>query len=79
MRIGPHQTGYGHVSVPDPAWVLFEARACSVLGPRDPTVGGPDPSGEGPAPSPGVQFTHVEVRDQPWGSGLYIRGSGVLP
>jgi hypothetical protein len=26
-----------------PAWVLFKARACSVLGPWDPPMGGPDP------------------------------------
>ena len=42
-------------------------------------MGGPDPIRGGPDPIPGVQLAHVEVRDQPWGSGLYIRGSGALP
>jgi hypothetical protein len=39
---------------------------------RTPSKGGPDPL-------PGVRLAHVEVWDQPWGSELYIRGSGVLP
>jgi hypothetical protein len=30
-----------------PAWVLLKARVCSVLGPWDPIVGGPDPIWEG--------------------------------
>jgi hypothetical protein len=43
-------------------------------------VGDPDPIwGGGPDPIPGVRLAHVEVQDQPWGSGLYIRGSGALP
>ena len=42
-RSGSHQTKSGHVSAPDPAWVLIKARVCSVLEPWDPTVGGLDP------------------------------------
>jgi hypothetical protein len=53
-----------------PAWALFKARVCSVLGPWDPIVGGPDPIRKGPDSIPGVRLTHVEVLDQPWGSGL---------
>jgi hypothetical protein len=59
-----------------PVWVLPKARVRSVLGPWDPTVGDPDPIQRGPDPIPGVRLAHVEVRDQPWGSGLYIRGFG---
>jgi hypothetical protein len=29
-------------------------------------------------PFQGVRLAHVEVEDQPWGSGLYIRGSGTI-
>jgi hypothetical protein len=43
IRSGSHQIRSGHVSAPDPAWVLIKARVCSVLEPWDPTVGGPDP------------------------------------
>jgi hypothetical protein len=45
MRTGPEPTRLG----PDtcrhrtPAWVLFKARVCPVLGPWDPIVGGSDP------------------------------------
>jgi hypothetical protein len=42
-RPGTHQTRSGHVSAPNPAWVLFKARVCSILRPWDPIVGGPDP------------------------------------
>jgi hypothetical protein len=43
-------------------------------------VGDPDPirGGGGPDPIPGVQLAHMEVRDQPWASGLYIGGSSVV-
>jgi hypothetical protein len=37
------RSGSGHVSAPDLAWVLFQARVCSVLEPWDPIVGDPDP------------------------------------
>jgi hypothetical protein len=37
-----------------PAWVLFKACVCSVLGPWDPIVGGPDPIWEGLDPIPRV-------------------------
>jgi hypothetical protein len=69
---GPHQTRSGHVSAPDPAWVLFKARVCSVLGPRGPIEGGPDPLWGGPDPIPVVRLAHVAVPDQPWRSGLHI-------
>jgi hypothetical protein len=42
-RSETHQTRSGHVLAPNPAWVLFKARVCSVLGPWDPIVGGSDP------------------------------------
>jgi hypothetical protein len=42
------------------------------------TGGGSGSHSRGPAPIPGVRLTHVEVLDQPWGSGLYIQGSGAL-
>jgi hypothetical protein len=74
MRIGPdtcrHRT---------PTWALIKDRACSVLGPWDPAVGGPDPIRGGSDPIPGVQYVHVGVLDQTWRSGLYIQGSGTLP
>jgi hypothetical protein len=50
IRSGSHQTKSRHVSAPDPrlgAWV------CSVLGPWDPTMGGPDPIQGGPNPFQG--------------------------
>jgi hypothetical protein len=76
MRIGPdtcrHRT---------PTWALITARACSVLGSWDPTVGGPDPiRGEGgPDPILGVRSVHVGVLDQTWGSRLSIQGSDTFP
>jgi hypothetical protein len=88
MRIGPHQARSGHVSTPA-ACVLFTARVCSVLGPWDPPVGGPDPIWEGgfrshsrgpartsggPGPTSEVRTVYPGVQDQPWGSGLFIRG-----
>jgi hypothetical protein len=79
MRVGPHQTRSGHVSVPYPARVLFKACVCSVLGPWDPIVGGLDSIREGPDPVPGVRLAHVAVLDRPWRSGLHIQGSGALP
>jgi hypothetical protein len=55
--------------------VQFKARVCSVLGPWDLPVGGLDPIRGGPNPILGVRLAQVEVRDQPWRSGLYIQGS----
>jgi hypothetical protein len=63
------------------AWVLFEARACSVLGPWDPTVGGPDPiwggvrlpfrglacTRGGLGPTMGVRTVYPGVRRSPVG------------
>jgi hypothetical protein len=74
MQIGPHQTRSGHVSEQDP-----NAYVCSVLGPWDPIVGGPDPIREGLDPIPGVRLAHVAVLDQPWRSGLHIQGFDALP
>jgi hypothetical protein len=76
-----------------PVWVLFKARVCSIQGPWDPPVGSPDPilggSGShsrglactsgGPRPTPEVRTIYPGVRDQPWGSRLYIQGSDALP
>jgi hypothetical protein len=56
----------------NPAWVLFKAHVCSVLGPWNPIVGGPDLIREGPDPTPGVRLAHMAVLDQPWRSGLHI-------
>jgi hypothetical protein len=45
-----------------------------------PPCGRPRPhTGGGPDPILGVRLAHTEIRDQPWGSGLYIRGSDALP
>jgi hypothetical protein len=62
-----------------PAWVLFKARACSVLGPWDPPMGGPDPirggpacTREGPGPTLGVRTVYPAVRRSPMGSGPTI-------
>jgi hypothetical protein len=79
MRTGPHETRSGHVLTPDPTWVLFKARVCSVLGPWDPIMRGLDPIREGPDPIPGVWLAHVAVLDQHWRSELHIQGSGALP
>jgi hypothetical protein len=72
MRIGPHQTRYGHVSYQTPAWVLFKARVCSALGPWDLTMGGPDPirggGGSGPTADALEYITfsgHVAASDPP--------------
>jgi hypothetical protein len=71
------------MSAPDPAWALIKARVCSVLGPWDPTMGGPDPirggGGGGPGPILGVRSVNVGVLDQTWRSGLYIQGPGTFP
>jgi hypothetical protein len=48
-RIGPDPTrpGLDTCRHRTPAWALIKARVCFVLGPWDPTVGGPDPIREG--------------------------------
>jgi hypothetical protein len=74
MRTGPdtcrHRTS---------TWALYKAWACSVLGPWDPTVGGPDPIRGGLDPILGVRSVHVGGLDQTWRSGLYIQGSDSFP
>jgi hypothetical protein len=74
MRTGPdtcqHRT---------PTWALIKARACSILEPWDPTVGGPDPIWGGPDPISGVWSVHVGFLDQIWRSRLYIQGSDTFP
>jgi hypothetical protein len=62
-----------------PARVLIKAPVCSVLEPWDPTLGGPDPIHGCPDPIPGVRFAHVEVLDQTWRPGPYIKGSDTFP
>jgi hypothetical protein len=62
-----------------PAWVLFKARVCSILGPWHPIVGGPDLIREGLDPTPGVRLAHVAVLYQPWRSRLHIQGSCNTP
>jgi hypothetical protein len=62
MQIGPdtcrHRT---------PTWALIKDRVCSVLGPWDPTVGGPDPYGgseshsRGPIRTRGGPSRNLEV------------------
>jgi hypothetical protein len=48
-----------------PTWALIKHRVCYVLGPWDPTVGGPDPiRGGGPDPILRVRSVHVGVLDQ---------------
>jgi hypothetical protein len=72
------QTGPGHMSAPDPR--LGPAQGPCTFCPRTlgPHCGDPDPIRRGPDPIPGVRLAHVEVRDQPWGSGLYIQGSDTI-
>jgi hypothetical protein len=92
MRTGPHQTGSRHVSTPDPRLGPVHVRACSVLGPWDPLWAARTPYGGSRSHSRGLACTsgglrptsevwtvYPGVRDQPWGSGLYIHGSGALP
>jgi hypothetical protein len=44
-----------------------------------PHCGWPGPHTGGSESHPGVRFTHVEVLDQTWRPGLYIKGSGTFP
>ena len=91
MRTDPEPTRLGPDTCRHrtPTWVLFKARVCTVLGPWDPLWGpGPHTGGShsrglartrgGPGRTLGVQTEYPRVRDQPWGSELYIRGSGTL-
>jgi hypothetical protein len=77
MRIGPDHTtpGLDTCQLRTPAWALIKARVCSVLGPWDPTVGGPDPiRGGGPDPIVGVRSVHVGVLDQLGGPDCISKG-----
>jgi hypothetical protein len=77
-----------------PAWVLFKARVCSVLGPWDSIAGGPDPirgggSGShsrgpactrgGPGPTMGVRTVCPGVRRSPVGSGSLLTPWNISP
>jgi hypothetical protein len=92
MRTSLHQTRSRHVSVPDPAWVLFKARVCSILGLWDLPVGVPDPIWgvwilfQGSGLHTWRSGTNLGGPDcisggpgPTLGSELYIRGSGTLP
>jgi hypothetical protein len=81
MRTGPEPTRLGLDTCRHrtPAWVLFKARVCSILGPHSGWPGPHTGGGGGPDPIPGGRLVHVEVLDQPWRSRLYIQGSGTLP
>jgi hypothetical protein len=76
MRIGPHQTRSGHMSVLDPRLGPVQGPGMFCPGTLGPPCGRPGPHTGDRDPIPGVRLAHVEVRDQPWGSGLYVRGSG---
>jgi hypothetical protein len=79
MRTSSHLAGPGHVSTPDPC--LGPVQGPCTFRPRTlgPHCGDLDPIRRGLDPIPEDQLAHVEVRDQPWGSGLYIRGSETNP
>lgn len=79
MRTGPHQTRSRHVSVPNPCPGPVQGPCTFHPGTLGPHCGQPRPHTGGPDPIPEVQLAHAEVQDQPWGSGLHIRGSGALP
>jgi hypothetical protein len=80
MRIGLESTRLG----PDtcrhrtPAWVLFKARVCSVLGPWDPIVGSPACTHGVPGPTLRVRTVYVGVRRSPMGSGLTVDALGYI-
>jgi hypothetical protein len=75
MRTGPNTCRHR-----TPTWALIKARACSVLEPWDPTVGGPDPIRGGVwIPFQGSGPYTWGFLDQMWRSGLYIRGSSASP
>jgi hypothetical protein len=78
MRTGPHQTGSGHMSAPDPClskgWVLSAPES------RDPAVGSPVPTQRGlgrtrGGPGPcleGPFFMYRGPALSPWGSGPLV-------
>jgi hypothetical protein len=84
MQIGPGLDTCRHRT---PAWVLFQARVCSVLEPRDPIVGGSDPirggggsrshsrgpacTRGGPRPTLEVRTIYPGVRRSPMGVRTY--------
>jgi hypothetical protein len=80
MRTGPHQTGSGHVSTPDPCLGPVRGPGMYCPGTLEPSCGDPDPiRGEGSGSHPrgldctrgglgptlGVRTVYPEVRDQP--------------
>jgi hypothetical protein len=73
VRRGPHQTRSGHVSVPDPCLGPVQGPGMLCPGILGPLCGRPGPHTGGGG---GVRRAHAEVRNQPWGPRLYIRGSG---
>jgi hypothetical protein len=93
MRTGPHHTGSGHVSTPDPRLGPVRGPGMFYLGTLGPPCGRPRPhtggSGShsrgpactsgGPRPTSEVWPIHPGVWDQPWGFGQYIQGSSALP
>jgi hypothetical protein len=84
IRSGSHQIRFGHMSAPDPAWVLIKARVCSILEPWDPTMGGPDliqgGSGShfrGPVRTRGGPGPNLEARTVYTGVRYLLMGSGL--
>jgi hypothetical protein len=75
VRIGPHKTGSGHMSTPDPCLGPIYGLGMFCLGTLGPPCGQSRPHTGGPDPIPGVRLTQVEVQDQHRRSDLYIRGS----
>jgi hypothetical protein len=90
MPTGPHQAGPGHMSAPDPHLGPIQGPGmpcpgtlgplCGRPGPHS-GVGGPEPfpgvrscTRGGPGPTLGARTVYSRVRDQLWGSGLYIQG-----
>jgi hypothetical protein len=69
MRTSPHQTGSGHVLIPDPC--LGPARACPVLGPWDLPCGWP-------RPIRGVRIPFQGFGLHKWMSGTNLRGSDYI-
>jgi hypothetical protein len=74
---GPHQTGSGYVSSPDPR--LGPVQGPCMFCSWDLAVRGPDPVQGGSGARPRGLDTPVEVLDLTRRSGLYVRGSGTSP